>query len=122
MRVPDASNITLDNHVIEITHAPTGFMLIKREVFDTLKKEYPDKEIYQDTLINGKLQKTKEMWNFFDTLHNPEDKTYMGEDFAFCKIWKETGGKCYAYVNDEITHVGEHSYSGRFGDELIKDK
>ena len=97
-------------------------MLIKREVFDKMKKHYPEKEIYQDTLINGKLQKTKEMWNFFDTLHNPEDKTYLGEDFAFCKIWKEAGGKCYAYVNDEITHVGEHSYSGRFGDELIKDK
>ena len=122
MRVPDDKNIKIDNHVIEVTHSPTGFMLIKREVFDKMKKHYPEKEIYQDTLINGKLQKTKEMWNFFDTLHNPEDKTYLGEDFAFCKIWKEAGGKCYAYVNDEITHVGEHSYSGRFGDELIKDK
>ena len=122
MRVPDDKNIKIDNHVIEVTHSPTGFMLIKREVFDKMKKHYPEKEIYQDTLINGKLQKTKEMWNFFDTLHNPEDKTYLGEDFAFCKIWKATGGKCHAYVNDEISHVGEHTYTGRFGDELIKDK
>ena len=43
--------------LLKLLTAPTGFMLIKREVFDTLKKEYPDKEIYQDTLINGKLQK-----------------------------------------------------------------
>ena len=86
-----------------------------------MKKAYPDKEINQDTLINGKLQKTPEMWNFFDTLHNPEDKTYLGEDFAFCKLWKNIGGKCYAYVDDHITHVGEHSYRGKFADELILD-
>ena len=122
MRVPDANDIKIEKNCIEVTHSPTGFMLIKREVFEKMKKHYPDKEIYQDTLINGKLQKTKELWNFFDTLHNPEDKTYMGEDFAFCKIWKATGGKCYAYVDDEISHVGEHTYTGRFGDELIKDK
>ena len=122
LNVKNPEKILLDKGFIEVLDGPTGFMLIKREVFDKMKKHYPEKEIYQDTLINGKLQKTKEMWNFFDTLHNPEDKTYMGEDFAFCKIWKATGGKCYAYVDDEISHVGEHTYTGRFGDELIKDK
>ena len=38
MRVPDDKNIKIDNHVIEVTHSPTGFMLIKREVFDKMKK------------------------------------------------------------------------------------
>ena len=121
MRVPEAKNIRLDNNVIEVVHSSTGFMMIKRSVFEKMKKAYPDKEINQDTLINGKLQKTPEMWNFFDTLHNPEDKTYLGEDFAFCKLWKNIGGKCHAYVDDYITHVGEHSYKGKFADELILD-
>ena len=122
MRVPKADHITLDNNCIEVTHSSTGFMMIKRSVFDKMKKKYPNKVINQDTLINGKLQKTPEMWNFFDTLHNPEDKTYLGEDFAFCKLWKDIGGKCHAYINDYITHVGEHSYTGKFADELIMDK
>lgn len=122
MRVPKADHITLDNNCIEVTHSSTGFMMIKRSVFDKMKEKYPSKVINQDTLINGKLQKTPEMWNFFDTLHNPEDKTYLGEDFAFCKLWKDIGGKCHAYINDYITHVGEHSYTGKFADELIMDK
>jgi hypothetical protein len=122
MRVPKADHITLNNNCIEVTHSSTGFMMIKRSVFDKMKKKYPNKVINQDTLINGKLQKTPEMWNFFDTLHNPEDKTYLGEDFAFCKLWKDIGGKCHAYINDYITHVGEHSYTGKFADELIMDK
>ena len=58
------------------------------------------------------------MWNFFDTIHDPETKTYLGEDFSFCKLWKDIGGKCHAYIGDTIVHVGEHQYEGRFADEL----
>tara|TARA_R100000742_G_C4277488_1_gene99410 strand:+ start:1617 stop:2534 length:918 start_codon:yes stop_codon:yes gene_type:complete len=118
MRVPDEKDIQINNGVIEVTHSPTGCMLINREVFNKMIKAYPNREISQHTIINGKLVPKKHMWNFFDTLHDPVEKTYLGEDFAFCKLWKDIGGTCYAYVNDEITHVGEHTYSGKFVDEL----
>ena len=72
---------------------------------------------YYDS-INGEYVDRPNLWNFFDTLHDPVTKTYMGEDFAFCKRWKDIGGKCYAYVNDTIIHVGEHQYEGCFADEL----
>ena len=59
----------------------------------------------------------------FDTIHDPVDKTYLGEDFGFCRLWKDIGGKqSHAYVLDEITHVGEHQYTGKFADELITIK
>ncbi len=119
MRVPDDKDIQVKDGIIEVTHSPTGCMLIKRSVFDKLIKAYPEKDIRQNTVINGEVVKKKHMWNFFDTLHDPVTKTYLGEDFAFCKLWKDIGGKCYAYVLDEIIHVGEHQYAGKFIDELI---
>jgi hypothetical protein len=122
MKVKDNGDIKVDNGIIEVTHSPTGCMLIKREVFTKLIKAYPDKGIVQKTIINGKLEDRPHMWNFFDCLHDPESKTYLGEDFAFCKLWKDIGGQCYAYILDPITHVGEHSYTGRFADELILNK
>ena len=122
MKVADKNDILLKDGIIEITHAPTGCMLINRSVFDKLIKKYPEREIKQNTVINSKLVLKKHMWNFFDTLHDPKEKTYLGEDFAFCKLWKDIGGKCYAYILDEITHVGEHQYTGKFVDELILDK
>ena len=122
MRVPDDKNIKVKHGIIEVTHSPTGCMLIKRSVFDKLIKAYPDKGIVQKTVINGEMVTKPNMWNFFDTLHDPVQKTYLGEDFAFCKLWKDIGGKCYAYVNDEICHVGEHQYAGTFRDELILGK
>ena len=118
MKVENYEDIQIDNGVMEVTHSPTGCMMIKRVVFDKMIKAYPDKNIIQKTVINGEYVDRPNLWNFFDTLHDPVTKTYMGEDFAFCKRWKDIGGKCYAYVNDTIIHVGEHQYEGCFADEL----
>ena len=118
MKVENYEDIQIDNGVMEVTHSPTGCMMIKRVVFDKMIKAYPDKNIIQKTVINGEYVDRPNIWNFFDTLHDPVTKTYMGEDFAFCKRWKDIGGKCYAYVNDTIIHVGEHQYEGCFADEL----
>ena len=122
MRVEDHSNIIVEKGVIEVTHSPTGCMLIKRSVFDKMIKEYPEKNIVQKTVINGEYVTQPDLWNFFDTIHDPETKTYLGEDFAFCKLWKDIGGKCHAFIDDPIAHIGEHQYEGRFGDELITPK
>jgi len=118
IRVEDDKDIKLDKGVMEVTHSPTGCMLIKRSVIDKMIKAYPEKAIVQKTVINGKYINKPNMWNFFDTIHDPETKTYLGEDFSFCKLWKDIGGKCYAYIGDTIVHIGEHQYEGRFADEL----
>ena len=118
MKVADVNKITLDSGVMEVTHSPTGCMLIKRSVFDKMIEKYPDKNIVQKTVINGEYVDRPHLWNFFDCIHDPDTKTYLGEDFSFCKLWKDIGGKCYVFVNDPIIHVGEHQYEGCFRDEL----
>ena len=122
MRVEDYNDIIVDKGVMEVTHSPTGCMMIKRSVIQKMIKEYPDKYIKQKTVINGEYVDRPNLWNFFDTIHDPVSKTYMGEDFSFCKLWKDIGGKCHAYIDHPIVHIGEHSYEGRFADELIIPK
>ena len=63
----DPHSITVDKGVIELTHAPTGCMLIKREVFDKMIKAYPELEIFQPTVINGKEEKKTQHVQFFLT-------------------------------------------------------
>jgi len=118
----DHNNIKLNKGVIEVTHSPTGCMLIKREVIEKMIKAYSHLEIIQDTIVNGEMISRPYLYNLFDTYYSEEDKTFLGEDFAFCKKWRDIGGKCHAYVLDSITHVGEHQYCGRFADELIMTK
>jgi len=121
MKVMDEKDIRIDQDgVIEVTHSPTGCMLIKREVIEKMIEAYPEKEIVQKTVVNGELINRPFFYNLFDTEFDESTKTYLGEDFAFCKRWRNIGGKCYALITDRITHVGEHQYRGCFADELIK--
>ena len=119
IKLPNNNDIQVQKGITEVTHSPTGCMLIKKSVFDKMIEAYPHLEIKQKTVINGQLKDREFMYNFFDTEFNQEDKTYLGEDFAFCRKWRNIGGKCYAYIDEYITHVGEHQYCGRLRDELI---
>ena len=112
------NELIMDNGVIEVSHAPTGCMLIKRKVIETMIEKHPELEIYQPTINNGKEVKKDNFYNLFDTLHDVETKRYFGEDFGFCQRWTDMGGKIYIYALDYITHVGDHQYCGRFYDML----
>jgi hypothetical protein len=118
LKVKDQNNILVNNGIMEVTHAPTGCMLIKRETFDKMIEKYSDLKIEQPTVLNGNTENTSVMYNFFDTFYDKENKKYYGEDFGFCQKWTDIGGKCYVYINDYISHVGEHCYVGRFLDDL----
>lgn len=120
VRLEDSTNIEVRDGITEITHAPAGCLMIKRSVFDTLIKNFPDRRIKQKSVINGQYVEKENYYNFFDTIHDKKTQTYMGEDFGFCRLWSEVGGKIYGVVNEYIMHVGDHQYIGRFQDEFIK--
>jgi len=122
IKLENQSDITMEHGVIEVSHAPTGCMLIKREVIEKMIKHHPELRIYQPTVINGKEVAKENFYNLFDTLHDVETKRYFGEDFGFCQRWTDMGGKVFIYALDYITHVGEHQYSGRFYDLLDNAK
>lgn len=45
---------------------------------------------------------------------DPEDECLLSEDYAFCKRWREMGGKIHLYQRAGIIcHVGTHAYSAR---------
>ncbi len=120
LKVENPKQIEVEDGVAEVTHAPTGCLLIKREVLEKMIKHYPELEIFQPTIINGVEEKKDNMFNLFDTLHDTKTKRYFGEDFGFCQRWSDMGGKIYIYTKDYLTHVGEYSYCGRFWDDLYQ--
>jgi hypothetical protein len=118
LKLDNKTNINMDHGVIEVSHAPTGCMLIKRKVIEKMIEHYPELKIYQPTIVNSKETAKENFYNLFDTLHDIETKRFFGEDFGFCQRWTDMGGKVYIYALDYITHVGEHQYCGRFYDLL----
>lgn len=119
IRLLDSKEISVKDEVAEIESGPTGCMLIKRETINKMIKHYNDLTIKQKTVINGELIE-KVQYNFFDTYYDKEKKNYMGEDYGFCRLWKNIGGTIHLLVNAPIMHVGEHQYQGQFSYELLK--
>ena len=63
IKVEGMNEVVVDDGVAEVTHAPTGCMLIKRDVIKRMIKQYPELEIHQPTLVNGKEDYKKNFYN-----------------------------------------------------------
>ena len=90
------------NGFIEILDGPTGFMLIKRDVFKRLEDAYPELWCKNDHLNRD----FDDYHACFDCMIDPDTKRYLSEDYAFCRRWQKIDGKIFADVNTTLGHVG----------------
>ena len=126
LNVKDPNRIELKNGFIEVLDGATGFMLIKRSVFEKMAKEYPNLQFKPDQHINQSHEnefnyhKTS-TWNytFFDTMVEPKTKRYLSEDYAFCRLWQNMGGKIYADIMSGMTHYGNYAFRGNVGTQFL---
>jgi len=110
----------VDNGFVNVANIGTGFMLIKREVFDVMAVELPELRIKSDIpSFNGKPEE-ENLWGFFDTWIHPKSKRYLSEDYAFCQRWISLGGEVYADLMCPLHHRGSHVFVGS-AYEFFKD-
>lgn len=118
---PDENGITLcvdADGFMEVDEAPTGFMCIKREVFDKMVAAYPELEYVSDSDYSGE---NGFHYRFFDCFVDPVSRRYLSEDYAFCRLWQQIGGKIHVDVQSNLTHQGAKVYGGSFADSLQTD-
>ena len=96
---------------IEVRHGGTGFMLIKRGVFEHLKPHVPTYRIsgFQDPETGEYLKPISH--EFFATSID-KSGTLLSEDYHFCELWREHGGKVHAHPFIKLQHVGTYIYGG----------
>lgn len=100
------------NGIAEVAAVPAGCLLIKRHVFERMMKEYSHLKINQPTNVNGNNTTHEWLYNFFDTYFDEKTGKYYGEDFNFCRLWRELGGKVHAIMTENVVHIGEYRYEG----------
>lgn len=93
---------------IEVHAVPTGFMMLKREVFETLADKVPD---YPDPYAKPgeKAEVTK---IYFDTSMRGDD--YLSEDYHFCYLWTDNGGTVWWAPWVNLNHIGMYTFTGGF--------
>ncbi len=42
----------------------------------------------------------------------PETRTYLSEDYAFCRRWRDLGGRIWLDTEGVLTHTGTIDFTG----------
>ena len=103
-----------ENGFVEVLDGPTGFMVIKRTVFEKMQERYKDLNCKND----HQNRDFDEYCALFDCMIDPESRRYLSEDYAFCRRWQQMDGKIFADCNTTLGHVGNLPFSGCMKDRL----
>lgn len=103
---------------MEVDEAPTGFMCIKRGVFEKMIAAYPDLQYVSDSDYS---KEDGFHYRFFECLVDPQTRRYLSEDYGFCRLWQQIGGKIHVDVQSNLSHQGAKLYTGSFTDSLAAD-
>jgi hypothetical protein len=91
---------------LQVVHASTGFMLIKREILEKLHKKHAELEIITDNLS----QTNESICGLFCCMIR--NKCYLSEDYSFCQRVNDIGGTVWISTAHNLNHVGKHVFRG----------
>jgi hypothetical protein len=98
------------NEPVEIMHGATGFMLIKRAVFELLAPHVD--WYYNDTHYFGTGVMGEKILEFFTTSIDQETHKLLSEDYHFCKLARSKGLTIYAAPWVQLGHFGPYLFEG----------
>jgi hypothetical protein len=105
------ANTKPDNKgLVEVLDAPTGFMLIKRKVITDMIENYPETQYSNDIISYKESEKSSKYYDLFQC--KVSNNRYLSEDYAFCRLWQNIGGKIYIDLTVRLTHIGQFCYYG----------
>jgi hypothetical protein len=95
----------------EIWNGGTGFMLIKREVFEKLADKVP---AYNNDVVDslGSFKHGFSIKEYFTTSIEPGTNRLLSEDYHFCRLCRENDIKIYAAPWVQLGHMGSYLFSG----------
>jgi len=106
-----------DSNLVEVSKTGTGFMLIKREVFEKLDAHPATKPFTNDIGLPTELNPY--MKTYFDTA--VREGRYYSEDWTFCENWRDLGGQVWVDKRVLLKHTGTYVFDGAAQDKLYQD-
>lgn len=93
---------------------PAGFLRIRRSAIEKLIRIYPSRryEEYKEGVFE------EYMYDFFP--QGLQDGRWIGEDFAFCRLWTDIGGGIWIVPDIDFKHYqGEKFVAGNYHQFLL---
>ena len=100
----------------EVSKTGTGFMLVKRHVFDKLNQHPAVKPFANDIGLPKELD--KHLKTYYDTA--VRENRYYSEDWTFCENWRDIGGKIWVDKRVLLKHTGTYVFDFAAQEPLYK--
>lgn len=113
-----------DSRFIEINDAGTGFLLIRRDVYETIKPNVDHLFAKNLSMCQGlesheQYPFAREFYNYFGEMCDPLDDPHFGtlqnwlsEDYAFCRRAQNAGFQILLAPLVPLDHFGSYCYAG----------
>jgi len=111
MVVNTLDNAKTEGDLVEVGTLGTGFMLIKRGVFEHMIDAGTQK--YTDAIGLSKAEDNHQ-YDFFNCTIDSQGR-YLTEDWSFCRKWRELGGAIWADTTIALAHVGYYRFQPDMG-------
>ena len=102
---------------VEVTKTGTGFLLIKRDVFEKLNAHPAVRHFNNDIGLDPALNTY--MKTYFDTA--VRENRYYSEDWTFCENWRDIGGQVWIDKRVLLRHTGTYVFDYNTHEQLYKD-
>lgn len=96
--------------LLEVAGVPAGFLRVSRSALEKMQEAYPETEFYVETMSGSKVYALFESWR--------DGNLKYGEDYSFCRRWREIGGQIWIDPEILMGHVGFKTFYGKIGDWL----
>ena len=97
---------------VEVMEIGTGFMMVKKEVFDKYAEEYPHLHYKPDHVGQANFDGSRYIHAYFDTVIDPKSHRYLSEDYMFCQNARAIGIKVWLCPWMKTVHVGTYGFQG----------
>lgn len=101
--------------LLEITYAATGFLLTRRDLYETIQRET------KLPTCNQRFGRPIVPYFLPMCIPDGDGHWYLGEDFAFCERARQCGCLVMADTSIRLRHIGRYSYSWEdAGSEVLR--
>ena len=114
------------NEPVEVLEIGTGFMMVKRDVFDDWREAFPQFHYKPDHNRSQFFKGDRYIHAYFDTVIDNDaympggesggSDRYLSEDYMFCQLSRKIGKKIFLCPWMKLGHVGSYVFDGTMAD------